>query len=159
MKIVYALLALAVVKCIVLYKTYHSAPAAELKRRAKANDKRASKLYRVAAYGKSLDVLLWLVGTTAAAVLIIWSARTNWWLAAIVMSATAWLAVWGKFTASGWAGGMAAFAAPAYAQVFYYLNPILSRLAVIFPSNINIHTGLYEKKGLARAARQPGQTG
>jgi CBS domain containing-hemolysin-like protein len=64
------------------------------------------------------------------------------------MLVPAWLMVWGKFPASGWAGGLAAFAAPIYAKVFYYLDPLLSRLARLFPSNLPQHTGLYERKDL-----------
>jgi len=92
--------------------------------------------------------LLWLVGTACFIALVVWSARTNWWLAAVVMLVTAWLMVWGKFPASGWAGGVAALAAPVYSKVFYYLDPLLSRLAKLFPSNLPAHTGLYEKRDL-----------
>jgi CBS domain containing-hemolysin-like protein len=148
MKVVYALLVLAVIKCIVIYKVYHSLPALEIKRRARVNDKRAAALHRVSAYGRSVDVLLWLAGTSSAAVLIIWSARTNWWLPAAAMAVIAWLLVWAKFPASGWAGRVAAFAAPAYSHVFYYADPVLRWLARFFPSNISLHTGLYEKKDL-----------
>jgi len=148
MKFVYVLLALGVLKCIVLYKVYRSVPALEIKRRAKTTDKRAAALHKVSAYGKSVDVLLWLVGTACFIVLAIWSARTNWWLAAIVMVVTAWLMVWVKFPVNGWAGGLAAFAAPAYSKIFYYLDPVLSRLSRIFPHNLSVHTGLYERRDL-----------
>lgn len=148
MKFVYALLLLGVIKCIILYKVFHSISALELKRRAKSKDRRASALHRVAAYEKSLNVLLWLFGTAMAAGLVIWSARTSWWLAAIVLTLIAWLVVWGKFPASGWAGRAAGFAAPGYWRLLYYLNPLLGRLAVIFPSDISIHTRIYEKNDL-----------
>ena len=69
MKLVYILLALAVAKCILLYRLYNSLPALELKRRARGSDKRAAALYKVAAYEAALDVLLWLIGTASAAVL------------------------------------------------------------------------------------------
>jgi CBS domain containing-hemolysin-like protein len=64
------------------------------------------------------------------------------------MVITAWLIAWGKFPASGWAGGVAAFSAPVYARFFHYADPVLSRLARIFPSNLTNHTGLYEKRDL-----------
>jgi CBS domain containing-hemolysin-like protein len=148
MKFVYALLALGVLKCIILFKVYRSIPALELKRRAKTADRRAAALHRVSAYGKSVDVLLWLVGTACFIPLVIWSARTDWRLAAAMMLVSAWLMVWGKFPANGWAGGVAAFAAPVYVKIFYYLEPLLSRLARLFPSNLPQHTGLYERKDL-----------
>jgi metal transporter CNNM len=148
MKFVYALLALGVFKCILLYKVYHSIPALELKRRARTDDKRAKALHKVTAYTKSVDVLLWLAGTACFIALVVWSARTNWWLAAVVMVVTAWLMVWAKFLASGWAGAVAAFASPAYSKTLYYLNPVLRRLSRLFPSNISLHTGLYERRDL-----------
>lgn len=148
MKFVYALLLLGVIKCIILYKVFYSIPALELKRRAKSKDRRASALHKAAAYEKSLTVLLWLFGTAMSVMLFIWSARTSWWLAAIVLVLIAWLVVWGKFPASGWAGRVAAFVAPVYWRLLYYLNPLFSRLAVIFPSNTSIHTKVYEKNDL-----------
>lgn len=148
MKFVYVLLLLGVIKCIIIYKVFHSIPALELKRRAKSKDRRASVLHKVAAYGKSLNVLLWLTGTAMTAVLVIWSTRTNWRLAAIVMTVIAWLVVWGKFPVSGWAGRAAVFASPVYWRLLYYLNPLLGRLAAVFPSDTAIHTKVYEKKDL-----------
>ncbi|MGH7156984.1 MAG: hypothetical protein ACREGG_02650, partial [Candidatus Saccharimonadales bacterium] len=68
MKLVYILLVLALLKCIVLYKVYHSVPLHELKRRARAKDHRAARLYKVAAYEASLDVLVWTFGTASATV-------------------------------------------------------------------------------------------
>ena len=148
MKFVYLVLALGVIKCIVIYKVYHSIPALEIKRRARAADKRSAKLHKVAAYGKSVDVLLWLAGTACFIVLATWSARTNWWLGLVVMVLTAWLIVWGKFPATGWAGGVAAITAPAYAKFFYYADPVLFRLGKLFPNNLSLHTGLYERRDL-----------
>jgi hypothetical protein len=78
MKLVYILLALALAKCILLYKLYNSVPALEFKRRARGGDKRAAALYKAASYEASLDILLWLLGTASAAILFIWSARASW---------------------------------------------------------------------------------
>jgi metal transporter CNNM len=150
MKLVYVLLALAVIKCIVVYKVYHSIPALELKRRARSGDKRANRLYKVAAYGASLEVLLWIIGTISASTLFIWSAVTSWWLAAIAMAVTAWLLVWARFPGSGWAGGLAAITAPYLAWFLAFTDPVLRRLAAVLPPGrrVHIHTGLYEKNDL-----------
>ncbi|MBX4188796.1 CBS domain-containing protein, partial [Candidatus Saccharibacteria bacterium] len=148
MKILYVLLALTVIKCIVIYKVFHSLPVVELKRRARTGDKRATALHKVAAYGRSFDVLLWLLGTAAAVTLVIWSARTNWWLAVVVIVIIAWLLVFVRVSANGWMGRVAAFAAPAYAGLLSLLDPLLRLLAHLFPSNISLHTGLYEKRDL-----------
>lgn len=148
MKILYVLLALTVLKCILLYKVFHSIPALELKRRARTGDKRATTLHRIAAYGQSLDVLLWLIGTAAGLGLLIWSARTSWWLAAIVLVLTAWLMVWARLPAGGWAGRLAMFAAPAYGVTLSFIGPVLRPIGRLFPSRTASHTNLYEKRDL-----------
>jgi CBS domain containing-hemolysin-like protein len=142
------LLALTVLKCILLYKVFHSIPALELKRRARTGDKRAAALHRLVAYGPGLDLLLWLIGTAAAATLVIWSARTNWWLAVIVVVVIAFLMVRMRFAASGWAGRLAVLIAPAYAWLLSFIDPVLRPLARIFHSDGSPHTGLYEKRDL-----------
>jgi len=148
MKFVYLLAALALLKCIILYKVFHSVPPLELKRQARTGDKRAQKLYKVYAYEHSVDTLLWLSGTTLAVILIIWSARTSWWLATIVLAVIAWLSVWARFTAWGRAGAAAAFISSYYAYIISFINPVLRPLSGLFPPNISIHTGIYEKKDL-----------
>ncbi len=145
----YILLALAVLKIIVWHRVYHSLPLAELKRRARTHDKRYISLYKAAAYGAELDTFLWICGTVLAAVLVIWSARTDWWLAAIVMVVLAWLTVWGpRFSAEGWAGGFVGFFSPALAWFLSLLHPVLRQLAKLLPTGhyTDKHTDLYEKK-------------
>ena len=151
MKLVYILLILAVTKCILLYKMYNSVPAAELKRRVRAGDKRAAKLYKAAAYEASLDVFLWLVGTASAAVLLTWSARTYWWLAAVMVAVYAILIFWAPNPRiDGWLGSLSALSAKYLAWLLSVLQPILGRIGSWFPpaSRVHFHTGLYEKKDL-----------
>jgi CBS domain containing-hemolysin-like protein len=150
MKLLYILLALAFIKSVVLHKVYTSVPLHELKRRARRGDHKAQKLYKVAVYGPTLEVINWLVAVASAATLVIWSAKTSWWLAAIVVAVGAWLVVWARFSAGGWAGSFAAFFAPAHAKLLYYAQPVFSLLAGILPPGrgITIHTGLFETKDL-----------
>ena len=151
MKLVYILLALGLLKCILLYKLYNSVPALELKRQARAGNKRAGALYKVANYEASLDLFLWLAGTAMAVILFIWSARANWWLAAIMVVVTAWLIIWSPAPRwQGWAGGLSSLSAKYFAAVLSFLNPVFSRLAAIYPpaGRVQLHTGLYEKKDL-----------
>ncbi|HVS79085.1 MAG TPA: CBS domain-containing protein [Candidatus Saccharimonadales bacterium] len=160
MKLVYILLALVLLKCAVLYKVYHSISVLELKRRARGRDSRAASLYKVAAYESTLDLLLWIFGTASAAVLVIWSARTDWWLAALVIIITSWLVVWTRFPAGGWAGRLAALMAPYHAWFLGLVEPVLGPIAkTLLPSARAHHTGLYEKKDLLefldRQHRQP----
>jgi CBS domain containing-hemolysin-like protein len=151
MKIVYVLLALGLLKIILIYKLYNSVPALELKRLAKAGDKRATALYKVANYEAALDVFLWVLGTAAGAGLFIWSARTSWWLASVVLVASAYLIIW--LPAPRWdgpVGAVAAFAAKYYASVLSFLNPVLGRIGSWLPpaGRIHFHSDLYEKKDL-----------
>jgi CBS domain containing-hemolysin-like protein len=151
MKLVYILLALGLIKCILLYKLYNSVPALELKRQARAGNKRSASLYKAANYEAGLDLFLWLAGTAFAAVLFIWSARTNWWLAAIVVVAAAWLVIWAPAPRwQGWAGALSSLSAKYLAGLLSFLNPVLSRLAAVYPpaGRVRLHTGLYEKKDL-----------
>ncbi len=141
---------LPLLRWIVIYKVYHSIPLHELKRRARSGDRRANKLYKVAAYGPTLDLLLWKIGTAVAAVLVIWSARTNWWLAAAAIILISWLLVWPKFSAEGWAGSLAAFFSPFDSRVLSIFQPVLGRPAAWLSRGrrASVHTSLYEKKDL-----------
>ncbi|HET9721535.1 MAG TPA: CBS domain-containing protein [Candidatus Saccharimonadales bacterium] len=159
MVVVYILLALAVLKCVLLFKVYHSLPVFELKRQARQKNHRAARLYQMAAYEATLEVWLWIVGTASVAVLFIWSARTSWWLAAITITISAWLVVWARFSANSWAGALVAVFAPYYAKILSVLQPLMSPLTRLFPDGRRqAHTGLYEKRDLLEFIRgQHGQ--
>jgi len=150
MKLVYILLAAALIRGILLYKTFRSIPAVELKRRARQQDKKAAALYKVASYGPELYVRQWLFCTIVAAVLIIWSARTEWWLAATVIMIISWLSLALRAAADGWAGSLAAFFAPFDQRILSFIHPIVGPIAKRLSSSRrqNNHTGLYEKSDL-----------
>jgi CBS domain containing-hemolysin-like protein len=148
MKLVYILLALALLKSIFLYKVYNSVPSHELKRRARSGDRRAAALYKVAVFQPALNIIFWLTGTAAAVILVIWSANTNIWLAAGVVIVTAWLLIWAKFSVDSWAGRLTASFTPLSLWIVTLLNPLAKLLAKLFPSTAKVHTDLYEKKDL-----------
>ena len=151
MELVYILLALGFIKIVLLYKLYNSVSALELKHQARAKNKRAESLYKVANYEASLDALLWILGTATATVLFIWSARTAWWLAAVAVVAAAWLVIWAPAPIwTGWAGWLSSLSARYFAAILSFLNPVLGRLASWYPpaGRVQTHTGLYEKKDL-----------
>jgi len=151
MKLVYILLALIFVKCILLYKLYNGISVLELKRQAREKNHRASSLYKAANYEASLDALLWILGAASGVTLFIWSARTSWWLAAIVMLVSAWLIIWAPAPSwNGRFGGVAALSAKYLAKLLSWLNPVLGRISDLVPpaSRVHFHTGLYEKKDL-----------
>src|ERR1700690_781021 len=115
MKIWAVLLAAAFLNSVVIERVYRALPAVELRRRARSgHDKRAAALYRIMAYGPSLQLLLWLKGSLSAVVLIIWAAHSSWWLALItglLVSLLALTARSGK-AAAGWQVGYVSLVAP-----------------------------------------------
>jgi CBS domain containing-hemolysin-like protein len=144
---VYVLLALALLRAILVYKVYNSVPSHELKRRARLQDKRAMALHKVASFDSALQLQYWVFATTVATILFIWSARTSWWLAALVIVIISWLIVWADFSAEGWAGRVAAFFAPIDTRILTIGHPIFSRISTRLPSH-QAHTKVYDKTDL-----------
>ena len=138
---------------IVVKKTYSLLPAKELKRRARANDATAKTLWRAAAYGASLQVLLWVIIVVAfAASFVLLDQVAPWPLAFLAMLAVigygfVWLPS-GRVTRFGI--NLAAWAAPAMGWLLHYLHPLLRR-SLTFVQNHRVaavHTGLYEREDL-----------
>jgi len=153
MKLVYILLVLALMRAILVYRVYHSIPLIEIKRRARQHDKRATALHRIATFGRALEVQYWTFATTIATVLFIWSARTNWWLAALVMVLAAWLAVWPNLSANNWAGRVAVFFAPFDNRILIVGHPFFGRLAGLL-SDKQSHTKMYDKSDLLETLKK-----
>ncbi len=146
MIVLFVLLALALLRNLLLIKTYRSVPVLELKRRARKGDKRAAALYKVAAYGELFQLRQWLFCTAAAAVLVIWATRTDWWAPVIVSVVISALIAWPGFSADGWAGALAALCAPFDAKILSLIKPILGPIIRWLPLNgPRRHTGIYEK--------------
>jgi CBS domain containing-hemolysin-like protein len=150
------ILVLAVCNSILIERVYRALPLTELRRRARAgNDKHAAALYRMMAYGPSLQLLLWLKGTLSAVILVIWAARTSWWLALIsgaLISLVA-LAARGQ-NATGWQVRYASLVAPLGAKWLSWLQPVVGRLADAVVGRSQPHTGLYEKEDLLDLLKQ-----
>lgn len=148
MKVVFALVVIAFLKSVFAYKTYHSLPATELRRRARAKDPQAASMYKIVAHGQTLDLLLYIFGVTSAVVLVIWSSRINWWAAVITMLLIAALALWVKVRPGGWLWSFGAWLAPLYAKILSYIRPVVEPLAKFLPANVPVHAGLYEREDL-----------
>src|SRR5438552_2208496 len=85
------LLALIFLVAVLLDKTYRAVPLKELRRRARSgHDKTAAAIYKMAAYGPSLELFLWLIGALGAAGLIILAAKTAWWLGLLLILGASW---------------------------------------------------------------------
>jgi CBS domain containing-hemolysin-like protein len=146
------LLALILLLSLALDKTYRALPIKELKRRARgSHDKQASAIFRMAAYGTSLEVFLWLVTSLSAAALIIMSADYRWWLALIFILLVSWLA-FGRFRQSR-PGGLIwramAFVAPLVSWLLSFLHPLLDLIGGRPKQKHSAsHTKAYEKEDL-----------
>ncbi|HLG90887.1 MAG TPA: CBS domain-containing protein [Candidatus Saccharimonadales bacterium] len=149
---------------VLLDKTLRSLPAKELRRRARAQkDKRAAAVYKLAAFNRSAESFLRLVGVLSAAGLILVAAESNRWLGLVTAVVAFWL-VWRGHSpriVGGWRLSLAALAAPLFTAFVSFLQPFLGRLTDWFRriSPLYPPTGLYEKEDLLEflkiQARQP----
>src|SRR4051794_12683426 len=72
--IVAAFLLVVALLSLSLQRVYFFTPALEVKRQADAGDATAKKLYRVIAFGESLELLLWaMTGAAAAGSIVLFS--------------------------------------------------------------------------------------
>ncbi len=151
MKLIYILLALAFIKSVLLYRTYHALPQTELKRRAQANDPKAAAIYKLTGFKKSLDLVIWLAGLCSAVVLILWSAATAWWLGAAVVLVEVWLVAFGpRPKVGGWLWAYVAWTSPLTFKILNFLQPVLKPVVALLPNNLHTqrHSELYEKEDL-----------
>lgn len=129
--VLYLLLVALTLHSVLLDKALNILPAKELKRRARSgHDKTATALYQVAAYQPTVDLLLWLKGSIAAAILFVMLAGHSWWLAAIFVGTLLWLVRgWQIHDTKNWVWHWAAVPAPVMAWLLVKLQPVLGRLA------------------------------
>src|SRR5665213_1813700 len=86
------ILALVMLLAIALNKTYHHLPFKELKRQARHNEYPARTLYRAAAYGPSLQALLFIIIVLAAASsFVLFAISLNTWMAFGLVAVLLWL--------------------------------------------------------------------
>jgi metal transporter CNNM len=159
------LLACVTVVLWVLQATYVHVPTKELKRLARRGDEVAGLLYRAAAFGMNLQVLL--TGTAVlcgAFALICFVNSLGVWLAVLVLLVV--LALGGfilvpsqELTRSSlW---LAKRSAPTVAWLLERLHPVFDAVARFITKHrhVHIHTGLYEKEDLAELLEhQKGQS-
>lgn len=146
-------LALITLVAISLQKSYTHIPRNELKRRAIGGDGFADMLYRAAAYGMSMRLLMWaIIGVSAAGFFIIVARSAPGWLAMLDSIALLWFGfAWlpnARITLLS--RTLVRFLTPPLAWLLRQLYPILSRLSdwIRKHSNITVHTGLYQKEDL-----------
>lgn len=148
----YILLGIITIISAMLMKTYRNLSGQELKRRARHGDEVAGMLYRAAAYGPSLQILLWIIaGLSTAGFFVVLAQHLPSWLAFIAGLGLLWLAfAWIPYTSTNtlniW---IAQRAAPSLAWLLRHLYPLLDKVAVVTRRwRVDVHTGLYEKEDL-----------
>lgn len=146
-----AFLVLALV-ALVLRKTYFYLPKKELQRQASTRDPLASTLWRAAAYGSSLQVLLWFcVGLGAAVGFVLFARIAPPVFGFVVVALALWFGfAWMPSTRlTSFGARLAVWCTPAVVSITSACQPVLTRIATFierFP--LGPHTGVYEREDL-----------
>ena len=127
--VLFIFLALLFLFTVILYKTAQALPLKELKRRTRGHDKNASSVYKVAAYGRSANLLLVIIGFASAAAVLAMAGFYSGWLAIALLAIFAYLAIGWRASANsrGWNWDLSRFYAPVIAWLLNYLQPILDK--------------------------------
>ena len=147
------ILAIIMLLSIVLNKTYHLLPLKELRYKARRGEQPEKTLYRVSAYGSSLQTLLIIITVLAASGSFILLARQlSSWFAFLVTVFLLWLAfLWlPSSRPSSFGRHLATWFARPLAWVLNYTHPILKKLTYLIhdQSAPYGHTGMYDKDDL-----------
>jgi len=134
-------------------RTYRALPLKELKRRARAGDEVAGVLYRAAAYGTSLQLILWiLVGLSASLLFVLIAETTAAWLAVLACAGIIWLSfVRGSDRSVGSISvTLTRFGNPLLAWLAGHLHPLTERAISMIRRHrpVTFHTGLYDRDDL-----------
>jgi CBS domain containing-hemolysin-like protein len=146
------ILVLLFLASVLLDKAYRTLSVKELRRRARAGkNKDTASIYKMAAYGDSLKVFLWLVGGFSAAALILKAADWAAWFGILVILLTSWLIIMNqRLSVDGFLWKIASVLAVPTVSVLGFLQPVFSRLMrkarALKP--VHVHTGLYDKEDL-----------
>lgn len=145
--IVLTLLAFA---ALLLEKTYFYVPAKELKRQAAHGGDPAATLFRAAAYGTDLRVLLWIIlGLCAAGSFILFGRVAPSVLGFGVIVVVLWLGfIWlprTRLTAVG--AQVAVWCTPTIVALLRWWHPIGKYLSTYVDRHyLGVHTGMYERE-------------
>jgi putative hemolysin len=144
---------------IVLRKTYFYLPLHELKRQAERHDQVATKLYRAAAFGNSLRVLLWFyIGLTGAASVILFARELPPWASLLIVGPLLWIAfsLIPATRRTNFGVRLTLFVTPFLAWLLNYLHPLLSRGADAVQRRYitGDHTQLFERDDLLELIRK-----
>jgi len=147
------ILAIIMLLSIVLNKTYHQLPIKELRYKARRGKQPEKTIYKVSAYGASLQTLLIIITVLAAAgSFILLANQLTSWFAFLVIVFLLWLAfLWlPSSRSSSFGRHLATWFARPLAGVLNYTHPILEKLTYLIQDHSAPygHTGMYDKDDL-----------
>jgi len=148
--VLYISLTVIFLAALVLYKTVHSLPAKELKRRSRIHDKNARGIYKVAAYGQSLNILLIIIGFAGAAATIGMVGYVNGWAAIGLLAVFSYLTIGWKASSNTrrWNWTISRLISPVVAFILNITQPILSKLVRSGSATALAPSQVYEKEDL-----------
>lgn len=151
--IISLILTVLLLAATVLLKTYKSVPLKELKRQARSGDDLASALYKVAAYGRSVDILLWFfIGIVTAALFTFLARHSSPFISVILIAIILWFGfLWLPRSHNTQFGRrLAKVMAPSLHWLIDFIYPILGRVETFINKRrpITLHTGLFTKDDL-----------
>lgn len=128
---------------IEIKKSYHALPLKEIKYRAVNGDELASRLYKAASYGSSLEAFLWLVIILCATgSLFLINSFSPFWFSFIAVALLLWLAfAWIPSTKVAKPSNfIVRYTSPALAWIMNYVHPLIRRIsgkaAAVHPNHI-----------------------
>lgn len=163
--IICVLLLAAACLAVSLDKSYSKVGSKELKRRARAGDKRAKTLYRAVAYGSSLQLLLWLIVVLSIAIgVVLLRGEVSGWTTGFIGVLVLWFVfIWLPAThTSEIVERITLSLTPSLAWLLHYLQPVLAPVSRLVYSSRASSTGIYSKADLLELLDwqkdQPGNT-
>lgn len=140
--------------CILMDQAYRALPIKELRRRARhGHSPEAKAIYKMASFGKSVEALLWIIGTISVAALFLMAASQSGWLAILLVVLASWIMATSSplEKLDGALGKLAAKLSPLFVILLSYGQPLLGRLVMRRrPKN---HAKIYEKDDLVELLR------
>lgn len=138
---------------VLLQKAYRTFPLSELRRKARSGkDPESTRIYKLSAYGYSVEITLWLIGGLSAGGLFLVAAKYSWWAGLSVILISSWIIWLGRPLSryGNFAWSLASYLAPLVLWLVSILHPFLLWVASKVKSfnDIHIHTGIYEKDDL-----------
>ncbi|MEX1995666.1 MAG: CBS domain-containing protein [Candidatus Saccharimonadales bacterium] len=152
MKLVFFVTFILFLAGLVLGKTAQAVPLKELRRRARAKDPASTSIYKAAAYGKSLEVLLTIVASLGLGAAVLIAASITWWagLGLFLIGSGLYTAWQPSRKSDSWIWKISARLAPTAAWILSHIHPLSGRAGDSLSGRTaaRLHTRAYEKEDL-----------